>query len=206
MSSIQASSDWAGARKQAQRNGWELIGTGHWAWVYGLDEAACRISPFDPAFQYFAEVCARAEGPHLPRVETVADLPGGGHSVVMERLEQVSEADARAWLEHLRPDAGGEIGSTRRLLDRAVADADLPLFEGLDLNPNNVMLRRRDGSLVLTDAFWINGPTLFELVTTDLAAALTHYDRSELERWAHIPAMEAATTARILNAIGSVSP
>lgn len=196
-------SSWRQAREQAETNGWKLAATGDWSWLYRSPDGdrAWRITPFDPAFRTFVEVCGDTPNPHLPRVEAVVDHPDGGYSVFMEWLDPVSEDEASRWFETFRRADQGEVAEARRLLMAAAEQSELPLFVGLDANPTNLLHRSSEGVHVFTDAFWINGPQLYELVTTDPEQALTHYSADELEHWAHLPCMDAAGTQAILSAI-----
>jgi len=85
-----------------------------------------------------------------------------------------------------------------------VAESDLPLLVGLDLNPANVLRRVATDDLVLTDALWIHGVRLFELVTTEPETPLALYSRYELSAYAHLPCMDDAGRSELLKALESV--
>jgi len=201
-------SGWREAKGHADGNGWTLLATGDWSWVYEVAGTATvwRITPFDPAFEVFVQTCRDHSGnPHLPSIEANHVHPAGGMTTVIERLEEVDDTTAREWLTDLDAGITPKLGDLREILEQDTARADVPLFEGVDRNPANVLQRRRDGTFVLTDGFWINGPLLLELVKRAPAGALLHYPADSLSEWAHLPCMDEATTALILRAIESVS-
>ncbi len=88
-----------------------------------------------------------------------------------------------------------------RALELAVAESDIPLLVGLDLNPANLLRRPASGEIVFTDALWIHGVRLFELVGHSPAEALGLFSRAELEAYAHLPCMDPAATAAILESL-----
>lgn len=119
----------------------------------------------------------------------------------MEWLDPVSTIDAETWFESFEQEKEGTEADARRLLEDTAAHIKLPLFAGLDKNPDNVLRRSSDGTLVLTDAFWINGPRLYEMIHTEPQEALALYPADALEQWAHLPCMDEQATASILAAI-----
>ena len=197
---------WRDAQEAVTARSWELLATGDWSWVYrepGADQAV-RITPFDPAFGLFAKFCAANAGNlHLPRIDLHASHADGGSTTVMELLQPVTPQAAEAWLELIKTDNTPELARLRHSLDAFDPGDDVPLFAGVDYNPANVMRRVSDGSLVFTDAFWIEGRKLLKLISDRPAAALDHYPRASLSDWAHLPCMDAATTSLILRQLDS---
>lgn len=194
---------WRAALTQAQHDGWNIIATGDWSWVHESPNGAkaWRITPFDPAFDAFAKVCLTTDHPHLPRIEATQQHPGGGSSVIMERLDRISERTARAWLEDFANATKGPLASLRQLLHDRADQSTIPLFVGIDANPANVLVRPSDGVVVFTDAYWINGPHLMTLMRTEPSEALDAYPADVLKNWAHLPCMDEETTAMILRQI-----
>lgn len=185
------------------------MGEGDWSWVYGRPDEprVVRLTPFDPAFLLFAAVAGR-QPDHLasPRIHDVTTFANSGYAVTMERLEPVPRDAALVWLTALmaRDPSAEPLMRFVRALELAVAESDLPLLVGLDLNPANVLRRPDSGDLVLTDALWIHGVRLFELVTTEPATALGLYTRPELTAYAHLPCMDDDGQRALLGALDSV--
>jgi hypothetical protein len=194
---------WQDALELIDALGYQEIARGDWSWVHSTTHGAeaIRTTPFDPAFLAFLDLCAELSGnPHLPDITAVHRYPEGGYSVVMERLAHVDEDTARKFLEDLsRAEPDTPLG---RLHDaRTGFHSELPLFAGVDDNPANV-LRRSDGTLVLTDSFWINGPELYRMVDESPAHAIELYPASALRRWAQIPAFDRAASNLIVSRLG----
>ena len=197
---------WREAVSAVEGAGWPLIGTGDWAWVYGeaRERLAWRVSPFDPAYDYFASVCTENPNPHLPRIVGHHNHPEGGSSVVMELLDAVPEPTATDWVATFDSEPDAATASMLQVLHAAVDECTLPLFMGLDVNPGNVKRRGTSGELVLIDAFWVNGLALFEMVVADPQRAVDLFGRRELLDWAQIPAMDAAGAASVTQALASL--
>lgn len=198
---------WRAAREWAQGRGWTLTATGDWSWVYKSPDGrlAWRVTPFDPAFGLFARICSAQPHPLLPKIVASLAHVEGGHSTVMEWLDPAGQAEAERWFATFKSTQVGPEADLRRLLMTAANDTELPLFMGIDDNPANVMRRPGTGGFVLTDAFWINGVLLLEMVHEDPATALSHYTVEELSHWAHLPCMDAEETALILQNIGGAA-
>jgi len=195
---------WRAALAQAEASGWRVAATGDWSWVYRSPEGdrAWRITPFDPAFRAFIDICLASSNRHLPRLEGVHEHAEGGYSVIMEWLDPVPEPSAAKWFDQFEKATDGEIAEARRLLVDAAASIELPLFAGLDKTPANLLRRQSDGAYVFTDAFWIDGRRLFEMIETRPADALALFSADSLEHWAHLPCMDTRGTDLILRAIG----
>lgn len=199
---------WRDSKAYAEENQWPLLATGDWSWVYNVPntEIVWRITPFDPAFEVFVKTCLSSPAnPHLPDIHGNHTHRMGGATTVMERLDEVERELAESWFADL--DRGGTpaLEQLRQGISAPELGSDVSLFVGIDRNPANVLRRPSDGELVFTDAFWINGPLLLELVRTAPEKALENYPRSKLAEWAHLPCMDEATTTLILRAIDSVA-
>lgn len=123
----------------------------------------------------------------------------------MELLQPVTTDVAAAWLERLKKGDTAELTALRDALDAVDPGSDVPLFAGVDHNPANVLRRERDGRLVFTDAFWIEGRKLLQLISERPSAALALYARASLIDWAHLPCMDAPTTSMILHQLESAT-
>jgi hypothetical protein len=153
--------------------GWSRCGAGDWAIALASPDAAlaARISPFDPTGPMTAELYRRAASTALvPRLVHHARLEGGGDLLVMEHLLPAPAEGSAAFLAAF---AAGDPGlhdlATAVRAVHAEGTAALPWCGPLDTNPGNIMMRR-DGTLVLTDPFYADGPNLY-------AAALDDPDR-----------------------------
>lgn len=151
--------------------GWTPCGAGDWAFALAAprDHLVARISPFDPVGPYTARLYAEAANTHqVPRLLAHRRLAGGGDLQVMERLTQVSEPEAAAFLARLAgPDQ--ELLGLSDIVHRIHAEAqrELPWCGPLDDNPSNVMRRRLDGRLVLIDPYYADGPNLYAAAEND---------------------------------------
>ena len=196
---------WSDVLDMSGDHGWTQIGQGDWSWVLGDNSGhtALRVCPFDPAYNEYTDLAiAMRENPHTPEIVGVYDHPAGGYTVAMERLEPADTTLAVDFIAVLRmAEPGTDLGDLRRALESH--STDLALFVGYDDNPANVMVRPSDGTFVVVDGFWINGPELFTLVTDHPLQALDLYAASDLLEWANIPCMDPAATTRIREAVMS---
>lgn len=150
--------------------GWTPCGVGDWAWALRAPDgrSVARISPFDPAAPYAAELyrVASATG-QVPVLFGHRVLVGGGDVMVMEHLEPVAEAEAVAFLQALAagsPEVSVLAAHVRTVHARGAAEQ--PWWGPLDDNPANVM-RGDDGRSVLTDPYYADGPRLYRTVLED---------------------------------------
>jgi hypothetical protein len=149
---------------------WERCGAGDWAIALCSPDGmfAARISPFDPTGPMTAELYRRAAHTGLvPRVGHHARLEGGGDLLVMEHLQPAPRDEAAAFLADIAADAPS-LCELVTILRRVHTDgaARLPWCGPLDTNPTNIM-RRHDGTLVLTDPFYADGPSLYSAALHD---------------------------------------
>lgn len=158
------------AERTLSRKGWSLCGAGDWAIALSSPDRAlaARISPFDPTGPMTAELYRRAASTgRVPLLEHHTRLEGGGDLLVMEHLLPAPIEAATAFLEGIA-DATPEVRDLAAILRQVHAEgaASLPWCGPLDTNPANVM-RRHDGTLVLTDPFYADGPNLYSAVLED---------------------------------------
>ncbi|MGC5166960.1 hypothetical protein [Luteimicrobium sp. DT211] len=161
---------WRTARDLLLDAGWTLAGAGDWAWVLRSPSRrhAARISPFDPAARYTAALYAAAAGTgRVPSDARLVPLDGGASLLVMEHLEPVPApvaADFHRRLDEGDPELVALAAHVRAVHARGAAEQ--PFWGPVDTNPGNVM-RRADGTLVLTDPFYADGPALYGTAAED---------------------------------------
>lgn len=155
-------------------SGWTPCGIGDWA--YGLRSPtgllAARVSPFDPAYGAFVELCRRVpDNPYLPRIELTCQLDGGGSLVVMEFLLPAGNKEHAALAADWQGGAEAELRTVRREADAVDAEyrERQPWWDGIDFNRGNVR-RAIDGRPVLIDIFCLDGWGLYGQVLQDADA------------------------------------
>ncbi|GAB2503508.1 hypothetical protein GCM10027063_48400 [Promicromonospora xylanilytica] len=155
-------------------DGWNVCGLGDWATVWRSPDGTqvARVSPFEPAYEVFVDLCRDLAGhPLLPRVDFDAALPGGGRLTVMEFLLPADPVEADAvverWAAALPDDPVSEVRRRAERLDAAAA-ASIPFWGGLDHNPGNVM-RNASGELKLVDLFYAAGLEIYRVLREDPA-------------------------------------
>ena len=155
-------------------DGWNVCGVGDWATVWRSPDGTqvARVSPFEPAYEVFVELCRGLEGhPLLPRIDFDAPLPGGGRLTVLEFLLPADPAEAEGvverWAAALPDDPVSEVRRRAERLD-AEAAASIPFWGGLDHNPGNVMLNA-SGELKLVDLFYAAGLEIYRVLREDPA-------------------------------------
>ena len=174
--------------------GWTVLGAGDWAiaLLSPDGQAVARISPFDPAGRYAAELYFRAQHTLLvPRLYTHRRLTGGGDLMVMERLHPVDPSDAAGLHRLIREEdeSVAELsGILRAIHERALAE--LPWCGPIDENPSNVM-RGSDGRLVMIDPFYADGPALYAAAASNPDAVVTRIPEDERRFMTEIPLEES---------------
>ncbi|MFD7025465.1 hypothetical protein [Promicromonospora sukumoe] len=154
--------------------GWNVCGLGDWATVWRSPDGGlvARVSPFEPAYGVFVELCQSLEGnPLLPRIEHDVPLAGGGRITVMEFLTPVRQAEAEAVVDRWSAAAPDDpITAVRRTAERLDAEAarSIPFWGGLDHNPGNV-LRNAVGEPKLVDLFYAAGLEIYRVLLEDPA-------------------------------------
>ncbi|MFZ2015102.1 MAG: hypothetical protein WAV00_14875 [Nocardioides sp.] len=170
VASLSGGDDHVRAEEVLTRHGWTRCGLGDWAVVLRSPSAtlAARIAPFDPVAPYTAQLFREAAPTRqVPVLHGYVELDGGAVCTVMELLGPVEEERAAAFFRGLEA-RDPELVDLAVVIDRVLARAraELPWCGPLDPNPSNVMARC-DGSLVLTDPFYADGPHLYGSLTTD---------------------------------------
>lgn len=162
--------DHCGVRNVLERDGWRYVAAGDWAIVLAdpTDRYAARISPFEPAYQHFVALCRRLPSNRwLPKIWDAADLEGGGHVTVMERLTPrvVPDDDAPDPLWSSNAADLVDVRHEVERIDRACRSA-VPWWGGLDVRADHFMLDRT-GQLKLVDPFYVAGVDLFGAAQSD---------------------------------------
>lgn len=153
-------------------DGWNVCGLGDWATVWRSPDGAlvARVSPFEPAYEVFVELCRTLDGhPLLPRIDFDAPLAGGGRLSVMEFLMPVEPAVADAVVARWAAAAEDDpITVVRREAERLDAEAarSIPFWGGLDHNPGNV-LQNAAGEPKLVDLFYAAGLKIYQVLRDD---------------------------------------
>ncbi|HVX44470.1 MAG TPA: hypothetical protein VHC49_11325 [Mycobacteriales bacterium] len=155
--------------------GWNQCGVGDWAYAYRSPGGAliARVSPFEPAYGYFVDLCRRCAGNrHVPRIEIATPLEGGGHLTVMEYLGPPDPADAEEFLERWPDDADEDISRLRREIDAmdTWGRQNVRWWGKVDLGARHV-LRSSDGALKLIDLFFVTWELVDELICDPRAFA-----------------------------------
>lgn len=165
--------DHCGARNLLERHGWRFLAAGDWAVVLGDPERrwAARISPFELAQQHFVELCRRLpDNPYLPAIILAADLDGGGHLTIMERLTSRDGPDGDE-PDPLWESADPELRAVRAEAERIDHECrtSVPWWGGLDVKSSHVMTAA-DGSARLVDLCYVDGGRLSAAASADYAA------------------------------------
>lgn len=185
--------------------GWAPCGVGDWAWALRAPDgrSVARISPFDPAAPYAAELYrVAASTGQVPVLLGHRALAGGGAVTLMEHLRPVPEAEAAAFHRALSggaPEVATLVGHVRSVHARGAREQ--PWWGPLDDNPANVM-RREDGRLVLTDPYYADGPRLYRAVVEDPDRVVRAYPAERRRYMTELPlassgAWDAAEAARM---------
>jgi hypothetical protein len=167
---IPADADHDQAEGHLRRLGWLPAGRGDWAIALRSPsgELAARISPFDPAAPFTAELYRSGQSTGwFPRLFLERPLEGGGHLLLMEFLHHVENSVGASVHRRLqqRDPALAAVADLIAEVHRRAAEA-LPWCGPVDENPANIMAAA-DGSLRITDVYYAAGPDLYGTLIAD---------------------------------------
>jgi hypothetical protein len=184
--------------------GWVPCGVGDWAVALRSPEGTvvARVSPFDPAYSAFVDLCRECVGNRwLPGVELAADLEGGGSVVFLEFVAPVDHAVAEQVAEQWRTGSGdAEFEQVRRAAQMIDAGyrKSTPWWDGFDLNDDHIR-RAADGRLVLIDVFCMDGASLYSKILEGVAQVHRRIPRERMRYALEIPYIaRESSTAEIL--------
>lgn len=167
--------DHRAARAWLEARGWTLSGEGDWARVFASPDrrVVARVSPFEPSYGWFVELCRRADGnPYFPRFHLITDLAGGGQLALMDRLTPVSAAEETAFLQRWNDehDPDVDLRAARAAVDSLEAECrpTVPFWMGVDIAEH--VLRTADGHIQLIDLVGLSGDLMTELICSDIKA------------------------------------
>lgn len=154
-----------------------MCGKGDWAYAYRSPSGrlAARVSPFEPAYGYFVELCRRSAGNrYVPRFEWATPLEGGGHLAVLEYLDIPAKAVVERFLWHWEhpEEADAELRALRHEVDTIDewGRRNVRWWIGIDLGERHVLLSA-DGSPKVIDLFGVGWGILDDLVADPHAFA-----------------------------------
>jgi hypothetical protein len=157
-----------------EAHGWRVCGEGDWAYVLQSPDGrlAARVSPFEPAYAWFVELCRRCAGNrYVPRVELASPLEGGGHLTVLEYLHPAPAGAEAAFLRRWEAPDDADLVALRAAADDLATEAKRavgPWDVGIDLGDH--VLTAADGQLKILDLFYVSGYDLLEVLETDPTA------------------------------------
>lgn len=195
-----------------ERAGWKRIAEGDWSWVFAARDIVARVTPWDPAYLLYAEVCLRySKNVYLPRIEQVSHLASGGYAVFMERLQPADPERATAlcraigigndtgeadWMKSEADtfafDDDKDLVQLRRILKDAL-DLGAPrslFWGGSDIGTGDVMVAP-GGQLKLLDPFFIRGQAIVEAILNRRRDLLRSIPNNEIEAFLTLPVLEA---------------
>lgn len=162
------------ARAQLERLGWALCGRGDWAYAHRSPSGRllARVSPFEPAYGYFVELCQRCAGNrYLPRIELATELEGGGHLAVLEYLYPADRIAVETFLRHWEhPEkADAELRALRHEVDTMNEWGRQNVRwwgPRIDLGDRHILLST-DRNPKLIDLFFVEGNDLLAELVSD---------------------------------------
>lgn len=187
---LEPDSDHRDAERMFRAAGWQACGAGDWAIALRSPdgETVARISPFDPTGPYAVELYRdAADTGQVPQLFAHRRLAGGGDLQILEWLQPADESDAVAFhtaIASRAPEVAALVDHIRRI--HARARNELPWCGPLDENPSNVMCGG-DGRLVITDPYFADGPTLYEVAASEPDVVAAKIPAEERRFLADIP-------------------
>lgn len=158
------------ARAYLDDLGWEMFAQGDWAYAYRSPSGrlVARVSPFEPGYGYFVDLCDRCAGNrYVPRLDLATELEGGGHLAVLEHLSPLEASEVRHFLRCWNdPEEGDEdLRALRREVDLIDhwGRQNVRGWIGIDIGDRHV-LRSSDGNVKVLDLFGVDWGFLEDLV------------------------------------------
>lgn len=150
--------------------GWVSCGVGDWAYAHRSPggRLVARVSPFEPAYGYFVELCQRCSGNrYVPRIDLTTRLAGGGHLAVLEYLSPADQTTVETFLQRWRApdDADKELRTLRRQVDELDewARHNVRWWGGVDIGDRHILLSV-DGYPKLIDLFYVTWDLIKDLI------------------------------------------
>lgn len=155
--------------------GWDICGVGDWAYAYRSPggRLAARVSPFEPAYGYFVELCRRCAGnPYVPRIDLATRLEGGGHLAIMEYLGTPDSAVVKGFLRQWDQTEDGQLRALRHEVETLDqwGRGHVRWWGKVDVGDRHV-LRAADGNLKVIDLFFVTWDLVQELISDPTAFA-----------------------------------
>lgn len=153
-------------RTLLEHHGWTKCGEGDWAIALRSPDGmkAARISPYEPSYKWFIELCRRMpDNPYLPRIFRTSQLQGGGHAAILEYLEPATDAEQAAFYKAWQHDT--ELRPALEALDRECR-ATVSFWMGIDLGDH--VMRSLDGQIKLIDLVGVSGNAMIDQIYADI--------------------------------------
>ncbi|MEQ4206257.1 hypothetical protein [Actinopolymorpha sp. B9G3] len=167
-----------------------------------------RVSPFEPAYNYFVELCERCAGNrYIPRIELATTLDGGGHLAVLEYLTTPASSVVRTFLRQWEHPAEGD--ADLRDLRHEVEAMDAWGRQNVrwwgprvDIGDRHVLLSA-DGNPKLIDLFFVEGEDLLDELINDPHAFARHMPLDQCRYILDIPDLQDGHATGYLHRIGT---
>jgi hypothetical protein len=169
------------ARGHLERLSWTMCGQGDWAYAYRSPSGrlAARVSPFEPGYMYFVDLCERCKGNrYVPRMELATPLEGGGHLAVLEYLHPADISVVQTFLRHWEHpvEADADLLALRQEVD-AIDEWGRHNVRWwgprVDIGERHILLST-DGNPKVIDLFFVEGEHLLEELLDDPLAFARH--------------------------------
>ena len=142
---------------------------GDWAVALRSPEGTivARVSPFDPAYWAFVDLCRECAGNRwLPGIELAAALEGGGSVVFLEFAAPVDHAVAEQWRTAAGDAEFEEVRRAAQMIDAGYRKST-PWWGRCDLDDAHIF--RAADRPVLLDVFCMAGTELYRAILEDVA-------------------------------------
>lgn len=187
------------ARDHLERLGWATCAQGDWAYAHRSPSGrlVARVSPFEPAYRYFVDLCERCVGNrYVPRVELATQLEGGGHLAVLEYLTPPDSPVVQEFLRHWADPT--EADADLRALRQEVDTIDEWGRQNVrwwgprvDIGDRHVLLST-DGNPKLIDLFFVEGDDLLDELINDPQGFARHMPLDQCRYALDIPDLQDA--------------